>query len=404
MNPLVAFRVAYRALKKNKIRSILTTVGIIIGVAAVITMVALTQGAKNLVEEQLVSLGGNSLIVNSGRRAGTGATLQSGNVKPLTAGDAEAIKKLNVVTYVSPTIDTAETVIWGNRNWFTTIVGASPDFTFINDWFPERGNFFTYEDVQNAERIAVLGKTVANRLFGYQNPVGGTIRIGRNSFKVIGVLSSIGQKPSGKDQDDVVIIPYTTLQKRITGDTDVENIAVSVRNQQAVPFAQAQITQLLRERHQIRPGAGDDFYIRTQLDIINRIFTVSRIMTILLASIASISLIVGGIGIMNIMLVSVTERIREIGIRLAVGAKERDILIQFLIEAVVLSLLGGLIGILLGIGITTVASLITGWPTLVSATAIIIAFGFSAAVGIFFGLYPAKKASKLDPIEALRYE
>lgn len=404
MNPLVAFRVAYRALKKNKIRSILTTIGIIIGVAAVITMVALTQGAKELIEQQLVSLGGNSLIVNSGRRAGTGAILQSGNVKPLTAADAEAIKKLNVVTYVSPTIDTTQTVIWGNRNWFTTIVGASPDFTFINDWFPERGNFFTYGDVQSAERVAVLGKTVANNLFGYQNPVGEMIRVGRNSFKVIGVLSSIGQKPSGKDQDDVVIIPYTTLQKRVTGDTDVENIAVSVRNQQAVPFAQAQITQLLRERHQIRPGAENDFYVKTQLDIINRIFTVSRIMTILLGSIASISLIVGGIGIMNIMLVSVTERIREIGIRLAVGAKERDILIQFLIEAVVLSLLGGLIGIFLGIVITTAASLITGWPTLVSATAIIIAFSFAAAVGIFFGLYPAKKASKLDPIEALRYE
>jgi len=403
MNPWAAFRVSSRALRKNKIRSMLTTLGIIIGVAAVITMVAITQGAKKLIEEQLISLGGNSLIINPGRRAGSGATGGSGGIT-LTAEDAAAIRKLGMVNYVSPILDTTEWIIWSNRNWFTTIVGASPDFTFINDWFPERGSFFTEEDVINAERVCVLGRTVASNLFGYQNPVGETVRIGKNSFKVIGVLSSIGQTPSGRDQDDVVVIPYTTVQKRIMGVTDVENISVSVRNQPDIPYVEAQISQLLRERHQIRPGMEDDFYIRTQQNIIERIFTISKIMTILLGSIASISLMVGGIGIMNIMLVSVTERIKEIGIRMAVGAKERDILVQFLIEALLLSIIGGLIGIVLGIGSTKTASLFTGWPTLVSLGSIVIAFGFAALIGIFFGLYPARKASKLDPIEALRYE
>jgi putative ABC transport system permease protein len=250
----------------------------------------------------------------------------------------------------------------------------------------------------------VLGRTVAFNLFGYQNPVGETVRIGNNSFRVIGVMSTIGQTPSGKDQDDIVLIPYTTLQKRIMGVTDVENISISVRGQNDIPFAESQITQLLRERHQIRPGMENDFFVKSQVDIIERIFTISKIMTILLGSIASISLIVGGIGIMNIMLVSVTERIKEIGIRMAVGARERDILIQFLIEAVVLSLVGGLIGIVLGIVATKTASFFTEWPTLVSLSSIIIAFSFAGIIGIFFGLYPAKKASKLDPIEALRYE
>ncbi|HWP91264.1 MAG TPA: ABC transporter permease [Thermodesulfobacteriota bacterium] len=403
MNPMAALRVSYRALRKNQVRSMLTTLGIIIGVAAVITMVAVTQGAKKLIEEQLISLGGNSLIIGSGMRAGSGATERSA-VDTLTAEDAEAIGKLSMVTHVSPILDTNEWVVWNNRNRFTTIVGASPDFTYINDWPPEQGSFFTDQDIINAERVCVLGRSVALNLFGYHNPVGETVRIGRITFKVIGVLTTIGQTPSGKDQDDVVIVPYSTLQKRIMGMAKVEKISVSVRTQDDIPYAEAQIAQLLRERHQIRPGMEDDFYIRTQQNIIDRIFTISRIMTILLGSIASISLIVGGIGIMNIMLVSVTERIREIGIRMAVGAKERDILIQFLIEAVVLSLVGGIIGILLGIIATKTASLLTGWPSLVSVGAIILAFGFAALIGVFFGLYPAKKASKLDPIEALRYE
>jgi putative ABC transport system permease protein len=403
MNPMAALRVSYRALRKNKVRSMLTTLGIIIGVAAVITMVAVTQGAKRLIEEQLISLGGNSLIIGPGTRAASGVT-GGPATSTLTPGDAEAIGKLGAVTHVSPILDTTEWVVWNNRNWFTTIVGASPDFTYINDWLPERGSFFTDEDIANAERVCVLGRSVALNLFGYHDPIGETVRIGRISFKVIGVLSTIGQTPSGRDQDDVVIVPYSTLQRRIMGVKDVENISVSVRSQADIPYAEAQIAQVLRERHQIRPGMEDDFYIRTQQNLIERIFTISRIMTILLGSIASISLIVGGIGIMNIMLVSVTERIREIGIRMAVGAKEKDILIQFLIEAVMLSLLGGVVGIMLGIIGTKTASLLTGWPTLVSLGSIILAFGFAALIGVFFGLYPARKASKLDPIEALRYE
>ncbi|HEY7536301.1 MAG TPA: ABC transporter permease, partial [Thermodesulfobacteriota bacterium] len=371
MNPLVAFRVSYRALRRNKVRSILTTLGIIIGVAAVITMVALTQGAKRLIEEQLTSLGANSLIINPGSRSRSGVSKGPDKTYTLASEDAEAIQQLSTVTYVSPILDTTEQVIWGNRNWFTAIVGVSPDFVFINGWFPERGNFFHNEDVKSAGLVCILGKTVASKLFGYQNPVGKAVRIGNNSFRVIGVMSPIGQTPSGKDQDDIVLIPYTTLQKRILGVNYVDNISVSVRTSKDIPLVEAQITQLLRERHHIRSNMEDDFYVKTQINIIERIFTISKIMTILLGSIASISLIVGGIGIMNIMLVSVTERTREIGIRMAVGAKERDILIQFLIEALVLSLLGGLIGVIIGIIGSKISSFFTHWPTLVSLGSVV---------------------------------
>lgn len=404
MNLNSAFKVSFRAIKSNKIRSVLTTLGIIIGVAAVITLVALTQGAKQIIEEQLTNLGGNSLIVNSGRRAGTGAVSRSNIKNPLTAEDADAIRNLGIVTHTSPTIDTATRVVSGSQSWFTTLVGVSPDFTYINAWYPEQGNFFNQKDVLSAARVCVIGKTVANKLFGYQNPIGETLRVYNNSFKVIGVMTPIGLTPIGKDQDDVIFMPYTTLQKRIMGITHVENIAVSVKSSKDVPLAQAEITRLLRQRHRIEPDMVDDFYVKTQLTIIDRIFTISKIMTILLASIASISLIVGGIGIMNIMLVSVRERTREIGIRMAVGAKQSDILIQFLIEAVLISITGGLIGIIVGIAGSKVSSSFTGWPAVISFVSILAAFGFAAIVGIFFGIYPARKASKLDPIEALRYE
>lgn len=403
MNPWVASRVAYRALRKNKVRSGLTTLGIIIGVAAVITMVSLTQGAKATIEDQLTSLGGNALVVTSGTRTRSGIETTS-SANPLTAQDAEAIHKLSLVTQVAPISNTAERIIWGNRNWFTAVIGTSPDFVTINDWLPERGTFFIQEDIHNAEKVCVLGRTVALNLFGYQNPLGETIRIRHNTFRVIGVLRSKGQTSSGRDQDDIVVIPYTTLQKRLLGVNHVENIAVAVRSQNDIPIAQAMITQLLRERHQLRPESPDNFSIKTQLDITQRIFTILRVMTILLGGIASISLLVGGIGIMNIMLVSVTERTREIGIRLAVGARSRDILLQFLIESVVLSLVGGGIGVILGIVGAKAAALVTQLHTLVSLSSILLAFGFSAMVGIFFGLYPARKASRLKPIEALRYE
>jgi putative ABC transport system permease protein len=404
MNLREAFRVSYKALDKNKVRSFLTTLGIIIGVASVIAIISVTQGAKKLIQEQIISLGGNYLIVSSGKKAGSGASVHTGTVVPLTSEDAEAIGELGAVTNVSPILRTTDQVVWYNRSWFTTIVGASADFPVINDWFPEKGTFFIHEDVINADRVCVLGKTVASKLFGYQSPLGETVRITNVSFKVIGVLSFKGRTPGGGDQDDIVVMPYTTLQKRILGVTYVNNIAVSVKSSSDLPFVQAQITQLLRARHHIRPGMEDDFNVSTQLDILKRIFTVSKILTILLGCVASISLIVGGIGIMNIMHASVTERIREIGIRMSVGASELDILIQFLIEAVLISLVGGIIGVVLGVAGLKVASFITHWPSPISLITIIIPFTFAGIIGITFGLYPARKASKLDPIEALRHE
>jgi putative ABC transport system permease protein len=404
MKLLMAFKISYCAVTSNKLRSVLTTLGIIIGVAAVITLVALTQGAKKIIGEQLTNLGGSSLIVNSGKRTGSGKISRSNIKNLLSAADADAIRKLSIITFVSPIIDTPATVISGNRNWFTTLVGVSTEFININDWFPDEGNFFNKRDVMSNERVCVLGKTVASELFGYRNPIGKLVRIGNNSFTVIGVMSPVGQTPSGKDQDDVILMPYTTLQKRIMGISHVKNISVSVKNSGDVPAAQTKITQLLRERHKIGPKMKDDFYVKTQLSIIERIFTISKIMTILLASIASVSLIVGGIGIMNIMLVSVRERTKEIGIRMAVGAKQSDILIQFLIEALLISIGGGLIGIIVGIAGSKVSSSFTAWPAVISFGSILIAFVFAAIVGIFFGIYPARKASKLDPIEALRYE
>jgi putative ABC transport system permease protein len=404
MSLWAAFRVAMQALRKNKGRSLLTTLGIIIGVAAVITMVALTQGAKATIEAQMMSLGGSVLMVSSSPTARGSVSEGAGSADELTAKDAAAIRSLQMVTHVSPLANTAQRVIRGNRNWSTAIVGASADFATINDWGLEGGTFFTPADVASAETVCVIGKTVANELFGHQRAVGETLRIGRSTFRVIGVLSPKGQTLGGKDQDDLLVMPYTTLQKRLLGGSRLDNIAVAVRSQQDLPLAVDHIAQLLRERHQIRPGMPDPFSIKTQLDLTQKIVAIVGIMTVLLGSIASISLIVGGIGIMNIMLVSVTERIKEIGIRMSVGAKARDILLQFLIESVLLSLGGGVMGIVLGVGVATLASALTQWPLRVSWGAIALAFTFAVVVGIFFGLYPARKAARLDPIQALRYE
>lgn len=400
MNPLSAFKVAYRAIESNKIRSILTTLGIIIGVAAVICLVAVTQGAEKMIEDQLTSLGGNSFIVKTGKR-GVGSQEKA---YILTPKDAEAIGELEMVTHVSPIIDLGQQIIWGSQDWYSLVLGVGPDFVNINDWYPDSGNFFNNQDVAEAARVCILGKTVASNLFGSENPAGQTVRINKNIFNVIGVMSSLGQTSGGRDQDDVVLIPYTTFQKSIKAINQVESISVSVRTSEDIPIAETQIINLLRERHRYGTDEEDSFYIKSQLSIINRIFAISRIMTILLASVASISLIVGGIGIMNIMLVSVSERTREIGIRMAVGAKEKDILVQFLIEAVLLSLAGGAIGILIGILGSQIASYFTNWPVVISLGATLLAFSVAAIIGIFFGIYPARKASKLDPIEALRYE
>ena len=400
MNPVSALIVAYRAIASNKIRSVLTTLGIIIGVATVIALVALTSGAKQMIEEQLTGLGSKSLSIKSGKR-GIGA---QEDTPLLTVGDAEAIAELEVIERITPLINTSELAVADNKNWYTIVLGTSPDYVYINDWFPERGSFYNDLDVSRAERVAVLGKTVAQNLFGYTDPIGQSVRIGNSSFKVIGIMSSLGQTSSGKDQDDIILIPFKTYQKRIEGVTNIKTIAASVKNQDDIPLAEAQIIELLVNRHDIGPEEDNPFYVRTQTTVIERIVTISQIMTILLGSIASISLIVGGIGIMNIMLVSVGERTREIGIRIAVGAKEKDILVQFLIEAIMISLIGGFIGIFFGIAGSQVASYFTGWPSVISVNMVFISFGFAAFIGIFFGIYPARKASKLDPIEALRYE
>lgn len=396
--------ISLNALKANKMRSFLTTLGIIIGVAAVISLVAITEGAKKMIENQLTALGGKSLIVNSGPKTKTGRTKADATIKPLTKADAEEIRKLDTVQYVSEILDTTATAVAGNKDWFTKIVGVSPEFIFINDWFPSRGTFFNNYDVENAGLVAVIGSTIKENLFGSVNPVGSKIRIGNFTYEVIGVLETIGQTPSGKDQDDLIVVPFTSVQKRLLNDNTLDNISVSVHNKDDLQIAKEQITSVLQRTHNISPNGKSDFHIRTQENQINTINNVLKIMTVLLGSIASISLVVGGIGIMNIMLVSVSERTREIGIRMAVGAKELDILKQFLVEAVLLSLLGGLIGIVTGIFISRVASFFTQWPATVSIFAILVSFFFAAAVGIIFGIYPARKASKLNPIEALRYE
>ena len=308
------------------------------------------------------------------------------------------------MNYVSPLIDITEQVVRGRRNWFTVILGTSQDFVSINDWFPERGLFFNYQDVREAARVCVLGNTAALNLFGPQDPLGKNVRINTDYFKVIGIMAPLGQTSGGRDQDDIIIVPYTSFQKRIKRTDKIDSISISVKGSEQLDAAQIQVLNLIKRRHNIRPDEEGGIYIKSQSGIIDRIFTISRIMTILLASVASISLIVGGIGIMNIMLVSVRERTREVGIRMAVGAREKDILLQFLIESVLLSMTGGLIGVLVGLVGSLIASFTTKWPVVISLGAVVLAFSFAAVIGIFFGIYPARKASKLDPIDALRYE
>jgi putative ABC transport system permease protein len=406
MNVLNVLKVASRSLGRNKLRSFLTMLGIIIGVAAVIAMLAIGQGARYTVESQIASLGTNMLIVFPFASSQGGVRFEAGTSIRLTEDDAAAIQdQCPAAQYISPFVRSSEQVVAGDVNWRTQIQGVLAEYLTIRDWPLESGNVFTDSDVRAATKVCILGQTVVKNLFGDNaDPVGQTIRIRRQPFKVIGVLIGKGQSATGQDQDDFIIAPFSTVQKKILGITWVNTIYVSAVSQAAIYDAQNQITDLLRSRHRLLPWEDNDFTVRNQTDIASTAESTSKTLTVLLAAIASVSLIVGGIGIMNIMLVSVTERTREIGIRMSIGARSRDILFQFLIEATVLSLFGGLLGVGLGVGSSYIISSTAGWPVLVSGFSVGLSSFFAAAIGVFFGFYPARKASLLNPIDALRYE
>jgi putative ABC transport system permease protein len=396
---------AFRALQRNKMRSFLTMLGIIIGVGAVIAMLAIGQGAEYSVKEQIAALGTNVLMVYPGAQQQAGVRTAAGSAITLTEEDALAIaRECPAVQYVSPGAFAGGQVIAGNMNWSTQIQGVGTDYLEIRQWQIEYGNFFTDQDVKSAAKVCVLGKTVADNLFPESSPVEQTVRVRNVPFKVVGVLMKKGQNASGQDQDDLILAPYTTVIRRLSHWPNLRSILVSATSSKDISVAQTQISDLLRMRHKIQPYEPEDFTIRNQTDLAATATATTDILTILLASIASVSLLVGGIGIMNIMLVSVTERTREIGIRMSIGARSKDILTQFLIEALVLSLLGGIVGIILGVAGSSIISNIAKWPTIVTPFSIILSFGFSIAIGIFFGFYPARKAAMLNPIDALRYE
>jgi putative ABC transport system permease protein len=399
------FNVAFRALQRNKMRSVLTALGIIIGVGAVIAMVGIGNGAKAQVEAQIASLGQNVILIFSGSTTSSGIRTGWGGAGTLRIEDAEAIRReVPGVIGVSEEVVSTTQVAAGNQNWFTRVYGESADYFDIRQWPLADGAPFTPQDVRSANKVCVIGRTTATQVYGNEDPVGQILRIKEVPFTIVGVLAPKGLSTQGVDQDDIVIMPYTSAMKRVIGGTNLRNINVQIGDGQQVEAAQQQIISLLRQRHNIRPGRDDDFTVRNQQEIAEAATATSRVMTVLLGAIAGVSLVVGGIGIMNIMLVSVTERTREIGVRMAVGAHGSDILTQFLIEAVTLSSVGGVIGIVCGIGASKILSIYAHWPTLISLSSVAIAFLFSATVGVFFGFYPARKAAALDPIEALRYE
>jgi len=401
----MAFRIALRALGRNKLRSFLTMLGIIIGVGAVIAMVAIGEGAKALVRQQIASLGTNILIILPGAVNVGGARTGSGGRQSLTDFDAKAImSQIPVVVGASPVLRGMQQVIGGEQNWSTAVQGVAPEFQQIRDWKTADGRFITQADVESTAKVALVGQTVAYNLFGDENPIGNIIRIKKIPFQIVGVLEAKGQSSMGNDQDDIVMVPYTTMMKRILGVTYIHQITVGVTSPDLTEEAKKQITLLLRERHRVRPGNDDDFMIRNLSDIAEAASNSATVMAILLGSIASVSLLVGGIGIMNIMLVSVTERTREIGIRMAVGARSRDILLQFIVEALVMAAIGGALGIAIGIASSNIIHRMMEWPVLVRPDVVVIALLVSGGVGVFFGFYPAQKAAHLDPIDALRYE
>ncbi|MGH9315049.1 MAG: ABC transporter permease [Vicinamibacterales bacterium] len=405
MSILMIVRIALKALGRNKLRTSLTMLGMIIGVAAVITMVALGTGAQTQIEEQVKSAGTNMIMVNSGNWSVGGVRQGQGMSTTLTVEDAEAIQGLPGVQYVSPGANTRGQVIAGNQNWSSRVEGTGVDMPLIRSWPMKHGAYFTQQDVQTSSKVAVLGSVVSDTLFGEDiDPTGQIIRIRNQPFRVVGVMAPKGQSAMGQDQDDTVFAPYTTVQKKLMGIQHLNNITVSAASAGQTLATADEIINTLRVRHKLEQGEPDDFMVRTLEEMASVRTETTRTMTALLASIAGVSLLVGGIGIMNIMLVSVTERTREIGLRMAIGARGRDVLLQFLVEAIVISLFGGLVGIGLGFALSSGVRQFLEWPAVIPPDAILMAFGFAAGTGVFFGFYPARKAAQLDPIEALRYE
>jgi putative ABC transport system permease protein len=396
-------RVALRALARHRMRTLLAMLGVSIGVGAFICSVAVGEGASRQVREQILSLGNNMIWIEAGNRNVNGVRTGSHGTRSLTEADMRAIRQdITLVMDVSPNVDTRTTVVYQNQNWFTQIRGVSPEYLAVRRWQIIYGSPFSREDVDFARKVCLLGQTVVTNLFGQADPVGQTIRVQKIPCQVVGILAVKGQSPTGQDQDDVVLMPFTTVQKKVMGIFWVDDIMCSAVSPTAVAPAEAEIAALLRERHHISAGQEDDFNLRHPAELARAGAEAQRILTLLLASIASVALAVAGVGIMNIMLVSVAQRTREIGIRLAVGARGRDIGAQFLVEAVTLALIGGGVGIVLGLIGSSSIGYLAGWPTVIQIDTIGMAVGFAGAVGIFFGFYPARHASRLDPIEALR--
>jgi putative ABC transport system permease protein len=403
MSIIMTLLVALKALNRNKMRTMLTMLGMIIGVGAVITMVAIGKGAQSTIEEQVKAAGTNMISINAGNFTQGGVRQGGGNATTLTPDDAQALRTVPGVQYVAAGVNSRAQLIAGNQNWSSQIQGTDVEFPLIKNWPQKYGSFFTAQDVATAQKVCVLGQTVSDNLFGPDvDPTGQIIRIKNQPFKVLGVLAPKGSN-GFQDQDDAVYAPYTTIQKKLQGIQHINNITVSAETPETAPVSAA-ISELLRTRHKLMGSDPDDFMVRTQEEMASVRTETTKTMTTLLAAIAGVSLLVGGIGIMNIMLVSVTERTREIGLRMAIGARGKDVLMQFLVEAVVLSLFGGLLGIGMGFGLSAAAEKFLQWPTAIPPNAIAMAFGFAAATGVFFGFYPARKAAGLDPIEALRFE